>query len=430
MLDFDGQYHQLALALRLGNAAAFEVVGSGGRKNYQFLFSRFIKMIENDVAGTLINESQKNQVIQSLRNTIVYYDMKKPTELEEKIRHLKKDDPASFMIFPAYSVTPDSYHNHIYGLVIYKQDNDYLVAKLDKYETNKKMGNHLLKIPADQLGKLSKILFATKLEHHSESKINLINEITRLSDKPAKNLNFEMRGYAMIPNCPILEPLVTFRSVLHNCQEAIFTPPLIEDKVKPKFCSSFAFRERFFQTFLGENLKHDQKFFQLWKHYEQRKKITGLKETISRDEFVDISDHFVKKVYEDPKTPKKFVKNQSVEVAPYYYHVFYDDSRRLKPLDAHINAIIDGTDQSLKEGFRQKVKVKSQRFGGTVKTVKDRIFSDRQTSKSNTTDVTHPTSPTQTSFTQANFNHRVVDATNKSNFLSKQIPKKHTDITR
>ncbi|WP_242695358.1 hypothetical protein [Enterococcus mundtii] len=87
MLDFDGQYHQLALALRLGNAAEFEVVGSGGRKNYQFLFSRFIKMIENDVAGTLINESQKNQVIQSLRNTIVYYDMKKPAELEEKIRH-------------------------------------------------------------------------------------------------------------------------------------------------------------------------------------------------------------------------------------------------------------------------------------------------------------------------------------------------------
>lgn len=185
-----------------------------------------------------------------------------------------------------------------------------------------------------------------------------------------------------------------------------------------------------FRLFLGENLKHDQKFFQLWKHYEQRKKITGLKETISRDEFVDISDDFVKKVYEDPKTPKKFVKNQCVEVAPYYYHVFYDYSRRLKPLDAHINAIIDGTDQPLKEGFRQRVKVKSQRFGGTVKTVKDRIFSDRQTSKSNTTDVTLSTSPTQTSFTQANFNHRVVDATNKSNFLSKQIPKKHTDITR
>ncbi|EYT96751.1 hypothetical protein [Enterococcus mundtii] len=133
------------------------------------------------------------------------------------------------------------------------------------------------------------------------------------------------------------------------------------------------------------------------------------------------------KVYEDPKTPKKFVKNQSIEVAPYYYHVFYDNSRRLKPLDAHINAIIDGTDQPLKEGFRQKVKVKSQRFGGTVK---DRMFSDRQTSKNNATDVPLPTSPTQTSLIPANFNHRVVDTTNKAHFLSKQIPKKHTDITR
>ncbi|MFP1646859.1 hypothetical protein [Enterococcus mundtii] len=430
MLDFDGQYHQLALALRLGNAAEFEVVGSGGRKNYQFLFSRFIKMIENDVAGTLINESQKNQVIQSLRNTIVYYDMKKPAELEEKIRHLKKDDPASFMIFPAYSVTPDSYHNHIYGLVIYKQDNDYLVAKLDKYETNKEMGNHLLKIPADHLEKLSKILFATKLEHHSESKINIIDAINQLSETPPKNLDFDMREYALVPVCPILEPLTTFRSALYHCQKATFTPPFAEGKVKPKFCSSMVFRKRFYQTFLGENTKHNEKFSQLWKHYEQRKNITGLKETISRDDFVDISDDFVKKVYEDPKTPKKFVKNQSVEVAPYYYHVFYDDSRRLKRLDAHINAIIDGTDQPFKEGFRQKVKAKSQRFGGTVKTVKDRIFSDRQTSKSNATDVPLPTSPTQTSLTQANFNHRVVDATNKSNFLSKQKPKSHTEITR
>lgn len=43
MLDFDGQYHQLALALRLGNAAAFEVVGSGGRKIINFYFQDLSK---------------------------------------------------------------------------------------------------------------------------------------------------------------------------------------------------------------------------------------------------------------------------------------------------------------------------------------------------------------------------------------------------
>lgn len=430
MLDFDRQYHQLALALRLGNAAAFEVVGSDGKKNYQFLFSRFIKMIENDEDGTLIDHPRKSLVIQSLARTITYYEMKKPTELEAEIRNMKRNDPASFMIIPSYTVSPSSHHNHIYTLIIYKQEHDYLVAKIDKFSANTNMGNHLSTIPADHLEKLSKILFATKLEHHSESKINIIDAINQLSETPPKNLDFDMREYALVPVCPILEPLTTFRSALYHCQKATFTPPFAEGKVKPKFCSSMAFRKRFYQTFLSENTKHNEKFSQLWKHYEQRKKITGLKETISRDEFVDISDDFVKKVYEDPKTPKKFVKNQSVEVAPYYYHVFYDDSRRLRPLDAHINAIIDGTDQPLKEGFRQKVKAKSQRFGGTVKTVKDRIFSDRQSSKSNATDVPLPTSPTQTSLTQANFNHRVVDATNKSNFLSKQKPKSHTEITR
>ncbi|MGL9893889.1 hypothetical protein [Enterococcus mundtii] len=90
MLDFDGQYHQLALALRLGNAAAFEVVGADGKKNYQFLFSRFIKMIENDVDHALINETQKTKVIQSLKSTITYYEMKKPAELQQEIENLKK----------------------------------------------------------------------------------------------------------------------------------------------------------------------------------------------------------------------------------------------------------------------------------------------------------------------------------------------------
>lgn len=430
MLDFDGQYHQLALALRLGNAAAFEVVGADGKKNYQFLFSRFIKMIENDVDHALINETQKTKVIQSLKSTITYYEMKKPAELQQEIENLKKNDPASFMIIPSYIVSPSYHHNHIYSLIIYKQEHDYLVAKIDKFAANTNMGNQLSTIPADHLETLSKILFATKLEHHSESKVNIIDAINQLSETPPKNLDFDMRGYALIPVCPILEPLTAFRSVLHHCQEATFTPPFAEGKVKPKFCTSIAFRKRFYQTFLGENTKHNEKFSQLWKHYEQRKNITGLKETISRDDFVEISNDFVKKVYQDPRTPKTFVKNQSVEVAPYYYHVFYDDSRRLKPLNAHISAIIDGTDQSSKEAYQRKVKVKSQRFGATVKTFRERIFSDRQTSKSNSTDVLSPTSPTHPSLTQANFNHRIVDATNKSNFLSKQIPKKHTDITR
>lgn len=425
MLDFDRQYHQLALALRLGNAAAFEVVGSDGKKNYQFLFSQFIKMIENDADNTLIDHNRKKLVIQSLARTINYYEMKNPTELEREIRNLKRNDPASFMILPSYIVSPSAHHDHIYTLIIYKQEHDYLVAKIDKLLANTNMGNQLSTIPADHLETLSKVLFTTKLNHHSESKINIIDAINQLSEKPPENLDFDMREYALVPVCPILEPLTAFRSVLHHCQKATFTPSFAEGKVKPKFCSSMAFRKRFYQTFLGENTKHNEKFSQLWKHYEQRKNITGLKETISRDDFVEISNDFVKKVYEDPRTPKTFVKNQSIEVAPYYYHVFYDDSRRLKPLDAHINAIIAEANQPSKEAYRQKVKVKSKRLGGTVKTFRDRIFSDRQTSKSNPTNV-----PTQTSLTQANFNHRVVDATNKSTFLSKQMPKKHTDITR
>ncbi|MGL9771773.1 hypothetical protein [Enterococcus sp. DIV0996a] len=46
MIDFNDQYHILAMALRLGKATNFKAVGKKGKENYQFLFSKLIKMIK------------------------------------------------------------------------------------------------------------------------------------------------------------------------------------------------------------------------------------------------------------------------------------------------------------------------------------------------------------------------------------------------
>lgn len=77
MIDFNDQYHILAMALRLGKAANFKAVGKKGKENYQFLFSKLIKMIENDQDSFFIETDKKNDLIHSFKQTIDYYDGKK-----------------------------------------------------------------------------------------------------------------------------------------------------------------------------------------------------------------------------------------------------------------------------------------------------------------------------------------------------------------
>lgn len=62
MIDFDRQYHILALALRLGKASDFKAVGDEGKENYQFLFSKFISMIEQDKCSFFIEPQKKLQL--------------------------------------------------------------------------------------------------------------------------------------------------------------------------------------------------------------------------------------------------------------------------------------------------------------------------------------------------------------------------------
>ncbi|EOA7269495.1 hypothetical protein [Enterococcus hirae] len=51
-------------------------------KNYQLLFSTFIKMLENDEQEALIDREKKPAIIDSLKRTIKFYEMKNPKELQ------------------------------------------------------------------------------------------------------------------------------------------------------------------------------------------------------------------------------------------------------------------------------------------------------------------------------------------------------------
>lgn len=53
--------HILAMGLRLAKATGFDVVGEKGAENFQFVFSLFKKMIENDHQYQLVISRQKKK---------------------------------------------------------------------------------------------------------------------------------------------------------------------------------------------------------------------------------------------------------------------------------------------------------------------------------------------------------------------------------
>lgn len=169
---FERSYMLLALAYGLADAGDFKAVGEEGKKNYQLLFSTFIKMLENDEQEALIDREKKPAIIDSLKRTIKFYEMKNPKELQQMMENMKKDDPTDFIIFPAYITK--KIQDHVFGLILYRKEGHYLVAMIDKLEdtnSDRPSGVFTTILP-EKLSTLSKIIFQTKFEHHKDSRCN------------------------------------------------------------------------------------------------------------------------------------------------------------------------------------------------------------------------------------------------------------------
>ena len=338
MIDFNDQYHILAMALRLGKATNFKAVGKKGKENYQFLFSKLIKMIENDQDSFFIETVKKNDLIHSLEHTIDYYDAKKREDIQHIMENLKEDDPTSFVIIPSYSTTIRLFHDHIYSLIIHK-NKDYIVTKINKLESM--TTNFQLKIDEKNLNKLSDILYYSKFEYRkTRISVDIFSKLKKIAVEKPSALHVKMRGYPGITNCPILEPLTALKWTVYNCNKPISSAEIKEKKViNPKLWPSKELRMRFYQTFLTDNEQHNQQFSILWHYYTMRKAETQLvdKEYIGKIRYLSIK--YLNKVLNDPAVPIEFKRNQTNEASQQNYKVFHSRSKKLETLHTKISHI-------------------------------------------------------------------------------------------
>lgn len=225
MNNFERKFYMFVLALGLGDAIDFHVVGEEGKKNYQLLFSTLIEMIEKNGKEFFIDKQSKPQIIASLNRTIECYETQNPEELYQLMTRLEQEEPSSFMIIPAYINLSEC--DHMYGLILYAKEDHYIVTTIDKMRFGTQLSSSVSysTIGLEDLKVLSEVLFSIKFDHHRDSKCNLKKIIPQFAqNRGAHNyLALNMRGYRGAANCPVIEPLATLRTALYNCQKKFLT---------------------------------------------------------------------------------------------------------------------------------------------------------------------------------------------------------------
>ncbi|MBF8807989.1 MAG: hypothetical protein IC227_06125 [Enterococcus lacertideformus] len=323
MDDFERKFLMLALALGLGNACDFKVVGEEGKKNYQLLFSTLIKMIENDQHEFFIDKAKKTEIISSLKRTIDFYNTNSPKELQQLIESMNKNTSSNFMIIPTY-INLEKY-DHVYSLILYQKEDHCVVTMVDKLGigSGEYSNGAFSKIKAENLYALSEFLFLTKFEYHKNSNYNLSEIIYQLGEGKydREYLNLTMNGYKGVQNRPVVEILASLKTALYNYQVNIFdhttnldlmgTALETEDVyLKPKIGGAEEFYRHLFNAFKEETQRYNQAFEHAFNYYLQRKLE---KKEISKDpNFSEkkFTIAYAKNFAEDPNTPESFKMSQ------------------------------------------------------------------------------------------------------------------------
>lgn len=348
MNKYERSYSLLSLALGLAEANDFKVVGEEGKKNYQLLFSKFIRMVEDDKNDFFLKHEKKLTVISSLKRTIAFYDASDPRELQQIIMNMKKNDSTEFMVLPAY-VTRKSM-DHVFGLILYRKEDQFMVIMVDKL---KHMNDHhftgtVTMIPLKNLAPLSKILFESKLDHHKESRCNIAKFIYQLGEgeNGYEGLHLNMGGYdGALANCPIKEIFGTLRVALYNCREPILQNT--KDHFHPKLGSTKKSRELFIralikdkQEFSREQVSELTYLFKVYLELKAERKNMAKKNPIRGTTYSKgkIALEFIQKslinASNSPDTFKKSFKN------PKAFRVFSTDNKNLEKLENALNEII------------------------------------------------------------------------------------------
>lgn len=397
-MEEEKKQHILAMGLRLSDSIGFEVVGEKGAENFQFLFSTFKRMIENDHQCQLVDNQSKEAVLQSLDHTIAFYSTTNVKEVQELLENLENNVAKSFIIIPVYKVSKFT-HDHVHCLLIHKINDQYVVTKTDKLHNFTVSGevyeyaNFYKKISKNKLPALSQALFLSKQEYHKESILDFAYIIDTLNKCERTHLPVYWSDYRSITNCPINEPLATLRIALYNCRHNIFAK---KKQFNPKMKSSKDFHKHFFQAFI-ENKKEGMSYYQeLWQIYEERKnkdhceklwqehcqenkinrvQLKCLEQEKNKMDFF-LANHFLKKVLALPNTPEfiKHTENLRSKGEDPAFRVFTSDSDKLKKWDSDkFIRYVSNTNRTkqLKRRFRELLPCvsKSKRISTTQRQV-------------------------------------------------------------
>ncbi|MGG5337517.1 hypothetical protein IGJ48_000181 [Enterococcus pernyi] len=271
--EFRKKLDLLALSLSLQE----NINHFGLNKDYQLLFSTYIQMIHEDQDEFFIKQSQKENIIESLKRTKDFYDFEKKEQVQMIFEKLRNNDPTDFMLIPS-SFYPGEYGKvspHACGLTVYKKNDSFVVMKVDK---EKRFDDHTVsyfEIPPTNIAELSEVFLKERF-HEVRKPYYVLKRLTALStqNESIGIPTIVMKGQTT-ENCAVTEIEASLRTILFNCRKDIFS--LDKDiKVTPKWHSKHPaptseMRKRFVDAMEGEDIAQNENLKYILHHYQYRK---------------------------------------------------------------------------------------------------------------------------------------------------------------
>lgn len=316
MNEFERRCELLSVSLGLKDSAKLSVLGEEGKRNYELLFSTYIKMIEQDQNNFFIDGTKKQKIIDSLKSTLSLSQTDSIRDFTKQLNDLKTDDPHSFILFPAFHNTPNVFA-HSSGLIIYKnKQEDYLVTIIDKVDDTSAEYRTISKSKCTDIGE---IILENKHRSFEKEPLWVLNQLYKLSNEEgtygATDLNIVMQKQ-YIGNCVVNSLEATLKTALFNCRQNIFELSPQEIPITPKWhptpSSTLEMRERFLNAIkVPAHPKWNQYFDQVFEHYLIRKKKT-MKDSSIRKTASERNEEHRKKIALAEDYAKKFAEDKSI----------------------------------------------------------------------------------------------------------------------
>ncbi|THE16267.1 hypothetical protein E1H99_00335 [Enterococcus hirae] len=278
MKDNEGNYNEfatkanilaLALALKDNEDRFFRT-----DKDYQLLFSTYIRMIDLDKKEFFIEKERKNKVMKSLERTIAFYDFKNKEQIQSVFEEMVNNDPTDFMIFPSsfyiegfVGVAP-----HYIGLTVYKKNNRLIVMKVDKERHYDYSNVTCFEIPLTKMADLSQLFFWGR-DYEAREPYYVLSRLAEFSSDINPILALSMKQQTAA-NCMVNELEASLKTTLFNCRVDIscLNPKVsVTPKWNPKKESTLEMRRRFLLALKGDDPVWNQHFDYIFDYYLCRK---------------------------------------------------------------------------------------------------------------------------------------------------------------